>query len=62
MGELTDSPQNKWIVSDLDQEDGATGRRELTDDTEIVKHRTLLDAEAQWIEDEHDDEYESPTS
>jgi hypothetical protein len=41
MNKPTKSAQNKWLVSDLDQEDRTTTRRELTDGTGIVRYVRL---------------------
>jgi hypothetical protein len=41
MSKPTKSAQNKWILSDLEQEDRTTTRRELTNGTEIVRYVRL---------------------
>jgi len=41
MSKPTKSAQNKWIVSDLEQDDRTTTRRELTNGTEIVRYVRL---------------------
>jgi hypothetical protein len=41
MDDSTQSDQNKWLVSDLDQEDRTTTRQGLTDGTEIVRYVRL---------------------
>jgi hypothetical protein len=41
MSKPTKSAQNKWLVSDLDQEDRTTTRRGLTDGTGIVRYVRL---------------------
>ncbi len=37
MSKPTKSAQNKWILSDLEEEDRTTTRRVLTNGTEIVR-------------------------
>jgi hypothetical protein len=41
MSKPTKPAQNKWLVSDLDQEDRTTTRLELTNGTEIVRYVRL---------------------
>src|SRR5438132_1618528 len=41
MSKPTKSAQNKWLVSDLDQEDRTTTREGLTDSTRIVRYVRL---------------------
>jgi hypothetical protein len=41
MSEPTQSPQNKWLISDIDQDERTTTRLELEDGTEIVRYVRL---------------------